>query len=58
VSTQVTRIVLILILMRCLYASASKYVDYEKQNNRLLERVIEEAVQKTPVWFTKYKQEF
>ena len=37
--------------------SANGFIDYEKVNNSMLQKVVDNSVDRTPVWFGKYKQE-
>jgi hypothetical protein len=54
---QASRSALVAALALTLARATSQYIDLEKANHQMLSRVLEESVDKTPVWFGKYKSE-
>ena len=53
--TQLSRTFLLLVLAYLLNRSNTEYVDYDKENSQLLNKVVTECVDSTPLWFRKYK---
>ena len=50
-----TRTAVLLILAYFIKKANSTYVNYEKKNNELLNKVVSNCVESTPLWFKKYK---
>ena len=55
--TQWSRTIVLVILAYILNKSNTNYIDYEKTNSVLLNKVISECVDSTPTWFRKYRDD-
>ena len=53
VSRTITLFVIACLIVHC----NSSYIDYEKKSCKLIEKVVDECIDNTPVWFKKYKEE-
>jgi len=57
VSRRIGRLSLVSGIGLCIKMAVNEFVDFDKVNNSMLRRVVQESVEKTPAWFSKYKED-